>query len=98
MVISGTGGTSACGDAAPFDHFKDLATVKVADGETVNLVLALTPSKPIEVSLGGHQMQLPAAARSEWTLTGYGILEVFATFPQGDVSYAIRIESPGGSG
>ena len=62
------------------------------------LVLALTPSKPIEVSLGGHGMKLPAATRSEWTLAGHGILEVFATFPQGDVSYGIRIEPPAGSG
>jgi hypothetical protein len=98
MVISGTGGTSACGDSAPFDLFKDLATANVSEGDTVTLVLALTPSKPIEVSLGGHRMQAPAATRSEWTLTGHGILEVFATFPQGDVSYGIRIEPPAGSG
>ena len=98
MVIAGTGGTGACGDSAPFDLFKDLATAKVADGDTVILVLALTPSKPIEVSLGGHTMKLPAATRSAWTLTGHGILEVFATFPQGDVSYGIRIEPPAGSG
>jgi hypothetical protein len=98
MVISGTGGTSACGDSAPFDLFKDLATAKVAEGDTVTLVLALTPSKPIEVSLGGHTMELPAAIRSEWTVTGHGILEVFATFPQGDVSYGIRIVPPAASG
>ena len=98
MVISGTAGTSACGDAAPFRLLDDLATAQVADGETVTLVLALTPSQPIEVSLGGHTMKLPAATRSEWTLAGRGILEVFATFPQGDVSYAIRIEPPAGSG
>jgi hypothetical protein len=98
MVISGTGGTSACGDAAPFSLFTELATAKVAEGDTVTLVLALTPSKPIEVSLGGHTMRLPAATRSEWTLTGHGILEVFATFPQGDVSYGIRIEPPAESG
>jgi hypothetical protein len=98
MVISGTGGTSACGDSAPFDLFKDVATARVAEGDTVTLVLALTPSQPIEVSMGGHTMKLPAATRSEWTLTGHGILEVFATFPQGDVSYGIRIEPPAGSG
>jgi hypothetical protein len=98
MFISGTGGTSACGDSAPFDLFKDLATAQVAGGETVTLVLALTPSQPIEVSLGDHTMKLPAATRSEWMLTGHGILQVFATFPQGDVSYGIRIEPPAGSG
>jgi hypothetical protein len=98
MVTAGTGGTGVCADAAPFSVFKELPTVKVAEGDTVTLVLALTPSQPIEVSLGDDTMKLPAATRSEWTLTGHGILEVFATFPQGDVSYGIRIEPPAGSG
>ena len=65
-VISEAGGVGGCGDSPPFDLINDLATVQVAEGETVMLVLALTPSKPIEVSLGGHGMKLPAATRSEW--------------------------------
>jgi hypothetical protein len=97
-VIAATGGVGGCGDSPPFDLINGLATAKVAEGDTVTLVLALAPSKPIEVSLGGDKVQLPAATRSEWTLTGHGILEVFATFPQGDVSYGIRIEPPAGSG
>jgi hypothetical protein len=97
-VISETGGVGGCGDSPPFDLINGLTTAQVDDGETVTLVLALTPSQPIEVSLGGHTMKLPAATRGEWTLAGHGILEVFATFPQGDVSYGIRIEPPAGSG
>jgi hypothetical protein len=94
--ISETGGVGACGDTPPFDLMKSLATAQVVQGDTVALVLALTPSKPIELSLGGHTMTLPAAARSEWQVSGQGILEVFATFPQGDVSYGIRITSGSG--
>jgi hypothetical protein len=95
-VMAETGGAGSCGDSLPFASYGNLATAQIADGDTVTLVLALIPSKPIEVSLGGDTTELPAAARSEWQPTGHGILEVFATFPQGNVSYGIRIAPDSG--
>ena len=97
-VTTSEGGTSGCGDSAPFDLYKDLAVTRVADGDTVTLVLALMPSKPTDVTLGKHHILLPAATRSEFVIHGHGILEVHANFPQGDVSYGIRIERPAASG
>ena len=97
-VITSEGGMSGCGDSMPFNLYKDLAATRVADGDTVTLVLALMPSKPTDVTLGKHHMRLPAATRSEFVLHGHGILEVHANFPQGDVSYGIRVERPAASG
>jgi hypothetical protein len=99
LLLVGDGrdrGAGSCGDSLPFASYGNLATAQIADGDTVTLVLALIPSKPIEVSLGGDTTELPAAARSEWQPTGHGILEVFATFPQGNVSYGIRIAPDSG--
>ncbi len=97
-VMTGDGGPSACGDSAAFGLYKDLAATRVADGDTVTLVLALMPSKPTDVTLGKHHIRLPAATRSEFVVHGHGILEVHANFPQGDVSYGIRVERPAASG
>ena len=81
-----------------FSQTLDAHGLTLARGETVTLVLALTPSQPIEVSFAGHRAKLPPATESRLTIHGHGILEVFAKFPQGDVSYGIRIEPPTLSG
>jgi hypothetical protein len=97
-VTTKDGSMGACGDSVAFGLYKGLAVTRLAEGDTVTLVLALMPSKPTNVTLGGHHMQLPAATRSTFVVHGHGILEVFATFPQGDVSYGIRIGRAAGSG
>jgi hypothetical protein len=87
-------GVGACADTVPPEMRKDLAEVPVVLGDHVTLMLGFRPTKPIEVTIGGHTRTFPPAETLSWTVSETGILSAFVYAAQGDVSYAARLAGP----
>jgi uncharacterized protein YceK len=87
-------GVGACADMAPPGMREDLAEVPVVLGDHITLMLGFRPTKPIDVTIGGHTWTFPPAETLSWTVQETGILSAFMYTTQGDVSYAARLVGP----
>jgi hypothetical protein len=87
-------GVGACADMVPPGMRKDLAEVPLVPGDRVTLMLRFRPTKPIDVTIGGHTRTFRPAGTVSWMVRETGILSAFMYTAQGDVSYAARLAGP----
>lgn len=87
---------NACVDMLPPEERDDLPSLAAEAGDEVTFHLDFEPAGLRVSADGGEGAELPARSTVSWTVTGTGIVTLFAEVgtPGGDVSYHVRLTDP----